>query len=602
MGRNKAQQRKTKKLQAAAEEKGVDMESGSNVLKDKGNKAFQAGDYTEALDLYSKAIAEDEKNHALYSNRSATYVALKRYPEALADAEQCVKLAPEWARGWQRKGDALEALLRYPEAYEAYRKGLELDAGDKNLKEAVEKMSQTLEELKMTASEMNSQPNPEVDKFELMVQWLQEGGSKFPKLYMRYYSEDYRGVHVLTKVAPGQIVLYVPDSRIMTSEVAKESDVGRKILAANVDLRSKHSFLAAYVLQEKVRKRDSPWFPYINILPVYYRNMPIFFPPELLKKLKGSFVLDKISERLDSLSKEYEAIKRGVPEFARHTLWDFIWARLVVITRIFGLVIKGRKTDGLVPYADMLNHKRPRETKWTYDDSMEGFTITTLKTVNRGEELFDSYGRKCNSRFFVNYGFALENNEDNEVVFKFGLKKDDPQYAMKVRFLGGNEASALREYQVPANYREKKTKEMFAFLRFLHARDQEIFLLPADSSKMEELEPLSVRNEIAVLKHIEQAARLVLANFPDPIEVDEQLLALPRDKIDPNERNIVLMRHGEKTVAHWYIKLAETVVPLLQQPWKDLKKAAAKCAQSADPIDNYIFSTVLALQKKQNAG
>jgi hypothetical protein len=32
-----------------------------------------------------------------------------------------------------------------------------------------------------------------------------------------------------------------------------------------------------------------------------------------------------------------------------------------VITRIFGLVIRGQKTDGLVAYADMLNHKKPRD-------------------------------------------------------------------------------------------------------------------------------------------------------------------------------------------------------------------------------------------------
>ena len=36
-------------------------------------------------------------------------------------------------------------------------------------------------------------------------------------------------------------------------------------------------------------------------------------------------------------------------------------ARLAVITRIFGLVIRGQKTDGLVAYADMLNHKKPRD-------------------------------------------------------------------------------------------------------------------------------------------------------------------------------------------------------------------------------------------------
>jgi len=134
-----------------------------------------------------------------------------------------------------------------------------------------------------------------------------------------------------------------------------------------------------------------------------------------LAELEGSFTLSKIAERIDSLRREYDNIKRAVPEFGIFTADEFVWARLVVITRIFGLVIDGNKTDGLVPYADMLNHKRPRETKWTFDDSRHGFIITSLKTIARGEQVFDSYGRKCNSRFFVNYGFSLDDNSDNRV-------------------------------------------------------------------------------------------------------------------------------------------------------------------------------------------
>jgi hypothetical protein len=102
----------------------------------------------------------------------------------------------------------------------------------------------------------------------------------------------------------------------------------------------------------------------------------------------------------------------------------------------------------------MLNHKKPNEpgggkdqceTKWSYDgalkccsavfapvgvkissasfcvvaallaDTRAGFVITSLRTIQRGDQVYDSYGRKCNSRFFVNYGFALDDNEeDNE--------------------------------------------------------------------------------------------------------------------------------------------------------------------------------------------
>ena len=58
------------------------------ALKDKGNKAFAAKNYDEAIDLFSQAIALDPQNHVLYSNRSAAKAGKKQWTEALEDAEQ----------------------------------------------------------------------------------------------------------------------------------------------------------------------------------------------------------------------------------------------------------------------------------------------------------------------------------------------------------------------------------------------------------------------------------------------------------------------------------------------------------------------------------
>lgn len=44
------------------------------------------------------------------------------------------------------------------------------------------------------------------------------------------------------------------------------------------------------------------------------------------------------------------------------TYEKFIWARMVVSSRIFGVMMGGKKTDALVPIADMLNHKIPKMT------------------------------------------------------------------------------------------------------------------------------------------------------------------------------------------------------------------------------------------------
>ena len=47
------------------------------------------------------------------------------------------------------------------------------------------------------------------------------------------------------------------------------------------------------------------------------------------------------------------------------------------------------------------------------------------------------------------------------------------------------------------------------------------------------------------------------------------------------------MRSGEKKVLQWFIDLAKNATPLLQTPWKDLKRIAAKAAQG-----NIVPSTV----------
>jgi histone-lysine N-methyltransferase SETD3 len=68
----------------------------------------------------------------------------------------------------------------------------------------------------------------------------------------------------------------------------------------------------------------------------------------------------------------------------------------------------------MVPWADMLNHFRPRETSWTFDNSQQGFTMTSLKELSRGQQIMDSYGKKCNSKFLMHYGFAIEKNREED--------------------------------------------------------------------------------------------------------------------------------------------------------------------------------------------
>ena len=65
-----------------------------------------------------------------------------------------------------------------------------------------------------------------------------------------------------------------------------------------------------------------------------------------------------VTERKRKVTKDYEEIKMKLPEFAaKYTLNDFLWARTAVASRQFLLKIDNKLTSGLVPIADMLNHK-----------------------------------------------------------------------------------------------------------------------------------------------------------------------------------------------------------------------------------------------------
>jgi len=108
------------------------------ALKDKGNAALQAGKFDDAVKFYTEAIALDENNHVLYSNRSAAYAKAGKYRPALEDAERTVQLKPDWGKGYSRKGSALAYLGRIDESMKAYEEGLVHEPDNAQLKEGLE--------------------------------------------------------------------------------------------------------------------------------------------------------------------------------------------------------------------------------------------------------------------------------------------------------------------------------------------------------------------------------------------------------------------------------------------------------------------------------
>ncbi|KAL0331420.1 UNVERIFIED_CONTAM: Hsp70-Hsp90 organizing protein 2 [Sesamum angustifolium] len=106
----------------------------ADEAKAKGNAAFSAGKFNDAVSHFTDAINLAPTNHVLYSNRSAAYASLNKYSEALSDAQKTVELKPDWGKGYSRLGAAYTGLHNYSDAVSAYKKGLEIEPNNEALK------------------------------------------------------------------------------------------------------------------------------------------------------------------------------------------------------------------------------------------------------------------------------------------------------------------------------------------------------------------------------------------------------------------------------------------------------------------------------------
>lgn len=119
---------KDQRSRPAEETNGTDpITKKSTSLTEKGIQLVQEGQYAHAVIMFTEAIKCDPKDNRFFGNRSYCYYCLEQYPLALADAERAIQLAPDWPKGYFRKGSALMGMKRYSEAEAAMEQVLKLD-------------------------------------------------------------------------------------------------------------------------------------------------------------------------------------------------------------------------------------------------------------------------------------------------------------------------------------------------------------------------------------------------------------------------------------------------------------------------------------------
>jgi hypothetical protein len=95
-------------------------------LHAEANELYRQGEYEEALEKYTEALADLEAEEArpderLLSNRAACYIALKRYPEAVEDADRAIKAKFKFFKAHYRRACAMQAMQNLREARRSLR-------------------------------------------------------------------------------------------------------------------------------------------------------------------------------------------------------------------------------------------------------------------------------------------------------------------------------------------------------------------------------------------------------------------------------------------------------------------------------------------------
>ena len=534
------------------------------------NKKFQSEDYKDknnpyksydlAIDYYSKNIKKDKNNTSLIIKRAICYLAKNLYNFALKDALNSLEINKNFEKGYYI------ASLCYLEMYN-------IEMAEKYCKTKDQKLKNLIEERKKNIYNKTIK----FKSYPLYINFLKElykNNAFFPKLEIQFFSDNYRGVIAKSPIKKDEIILSIPKECLISLELVLETEYGKKIgeIMFNELTSPKHCLLSSFILFEK---NNPKWKFYFDLLPKDFSNFPIFYTDDELQYLKGSPFLNQILDKKSDMKKDYLKLCEYIPLFNQFTFDQFMEARMIISSRIFGISINNNKTDVLVPYADLLNHKRPRQTQWYYDDKINSFVIQATEDILLGKEIFDSYGKKTNGRFLLNYGFAVENNDSAEYVLNVIFNDCYPLYDIKKQYLKNEKK--IKIFYLNINLYESQIIELLSFLRFCmfdgdindllkltHCNDKNyIYTYDSNIFGFGYIPPVNIEIEINVLKKLKILLIQALNQYPTTIEQDKKIYKEDKN-ISFNYKNCLLLTISEKNVIDYYIYFCEFCLDLLK--------------------------------------
>lgn len=161
----------------------------------------------------------------------------------------------------------------------------------------------------------------------------------------------------------------------------------------------------------------APWRAVLPTVEDFRESMPLLWPSELQSLLPPAAIL-LLEKQKRKFSRDYTAVSVAFPSLS-FNIYSHHW--LLVSTRTFYYTPPDMKPDevpdsdeclALVPFGDYFNHS-DNGCKASY--SASGYEICAYEPIEKGQELYISYGNHSNDFLLVEYGFILEENRWDEI-------------------------------------------------------------------------------------------------------------------------------------------------------------------------------------------
>ncbi|KAH9225859.1 hypothetical protein K456DRAFT_1851451 [Colletotrichum gloeosporioides 23] len=429
-----------------------------------------------------------------------------------------------------------------------------------------------------------------------------------------------RGI-IATKDIPAETTLFtIPRKSIInveTSELPKKipqvftGNDGDDEDMENEPLDSWGSLILV-MIYEFLQGAASPWKPYFEVLPEKFDTL-MFWESSDLEHLKGSAVLSKIGkEEADEMfrSRILSVIAANPAIFYHEGSSPLGEAELLQLAHRMGSIIMayafdldneeepeqeeddewiedrdGKTMLGMVPMADILNADAEFNAHVNHGD--DELTVTALRPIPAGEEIFNYYGPHPNSELLRRYGYVTPKHSRYDVVeIPWDLVQASVSEHLKI---GDDVWKQVEEYVDPEELEdvfvlERESGEpdsegqfrTVAEVREISAELEEQLkaVLKAIKKINGDLIPDKRKRDEVFHAVIVSTLQKILSQYPTSTQEDEALLST--GDLTTRQRMAIQVRLGEKKLLQEALEFAGSTAPAegeQEEPERSSKKA-----------------------------